>query len=164
MLEILIFSDSHGSALPMRRAIEAHPMAKYVLFCGDGVRDIAELEQAFPAMIFVSVKGNCDLFVSEDDAPTERIFTLGGLTVLLTHGHLYGVKGGYGVAATYAARAGADLLIFGHTHHPIEGRMSVGDKSIHYFNPGSIGSGERSYGVLTVRENGYLFSHGTQAD
>ncbi len=163
LLEILIFSDSHGNVAPMRRAIAAHPEAKYVLFCGDGLRDIETVEEAFPEKIFLSVRGNCDLFLSTD-TPTERVFTLGGRSILLTHGHLLGVKGSYGVAASHAHDAGAELLIFGHTHLPYEGRMETGDGVIHLFNPGSIGrayGGAYSYGILTVGDNGYLFSHGS---
>ena len=163
MLEILIFSDSHGNVSPMKKAIMAHPSAKYVLFCGDGLRDIELLEACFPQRIFLSVKGNCDFFLSAD-ALTERTFTLGGLSILLTHGHLFGVKGSYGVAASHAYAVGADLLIFGHTHIPYEGRMPVKDKTVHLFNPGSIGKsngGAYSYGMLTIGDNGYLFSHGS---
>ena len=159
-MKVLIFSDSHGRELPMRRVIASHSAASYILFCGDGVRDIEMLAQEFPTKIFVSVRGNCDLFISEDDAPTERVIALGGHRIFMTHGHVYGVKGGYGTAVARAAQQGADILIFGHTHLPTEGRMQVGDASVHYFNPGSIGSADHSYGVLTMRENGYLFSHG----
>lgn len=147
----------------MRRAIAAHPQASYVLFCGDGLRDVELLEEEFSKKIFLSVKGNCDLFVSAD-TPTERVFTIGGLSILLTHGHLLGVKGSYGVAASHAHDEGAQLLIFGHTHLPYEGRMAFEDRTVHLFNPGSIGrayGGSYSYGILTVGDNGYLFSHGS---
>lgn len=164
LLETLIFSDSHGRADGMRAVIEAHPNARYVLFCGDGAKEVMTLEAQFPQKIFVAVKGNCDLF---SDLPEERVFALGGYKVLLMHGHTHGVKGGYGFAAKHACDAGAELLIFGHTHLPYEGRMQVGDATVNLFNPGSIGkraSGNLSYGILTVGENGYLFSHGTFED
>ena len=161
-LEILIFSDSHGDHFRMRRVIEAHPKATHVLFCGDGLADIAHLEKDFPMRVFISVKGNCDGWLSSLEELDERIFLLGGLRIFMTHGHTYGVKGGYGVAATHAAGAQADVLLFGHTHIPYEGRLTANDRCIHLFNPGSIGArgNEASYGVLTIMENGYLFSHG----
>lgn len=165
-MEILIFSDSHGALSSMRRVIEAHPGATHILFCGDGIKDITALEKDFPKRVFLSVKGNCDAWFSPGECPTERLFTLGGLRILMMHGHTHGVKGSYGVAASYAAKEGADILLFGHTHLPFEGGLSVKEKRVHLFNPGSIGErgGDASYGVLTVRENGYLFSHGHLKD
>lgn len=165
MIDVLVFSDSHGNVLPMRRAISVHPRASYVLFCGDGVRDIESLEEEFPDKIFLAVKGNCDLFVSENEISTERVVPIGGYRILMMHGHLYGVKGGYGVAAVRAASENANILIFGHTHLPYDGRLETGGGSVHLFNPGSIGrrlDGGYSYGILTIGDNGYLFSHGKQ--
>ena len=81
---------------------------------------------------------------------------------MMMHGHTHGVKGGYGVAAAYAASQGAGVLIFGHTHLPYEGYLDTRDGRVHLFNPGSIGAS--SYGVLTVKENGYLLSHGTLSE
>lgn len=159
MMEILIFSDSHGDTHRMHRVIKTHPDATHVLFCGDGLQDLMTLEAAFPKLVFLSVRGNCDSF-SFSDTPTERTFTLLGHRFLMMHGHTHGVKGGYGVAAAYAMALGADILLFGHTHNPYEGYIDVREKKIHLFNPGSIG--ETSYGVLTIKENGYLFSHGRE--
>lgn len=165
MLEILIFSDSHGNVDPMRRVLAQHPSASHVLFCGDGIRDLAALEAAFPKKIFLGVKGNCDFLVLDENAPVERRIDLLGLRILLLHGHTVGVKEGYGLAASHAYESDADIVIFGHTHLPYEGRMQVKDRNVHLFNPGSIGrrfyNGTFSYGVLTAEENGYLFLHGT---
>ena len=163
-LEILIFSDSHGAVSHMRRVIETHPNATHILFCGDGLRDVEAMEKAFPTRVFLSVKGNCDSLFSSFETPYERLITLGGFRLLMMHGHTHGVKGSYGVAASHAAAQSAEILLFGHTHIPYEGWLCVGEKRIHLFNPGSIGTYEGSapsYGVLTIRENGYLLSHGT---
>lgn len=165
MQEVLIFSDSHGAKSALRRVIAAHPKAMHILFCGDGVSDILQIEEEFPNRIFVSVRGNCDGLRCFLDAPCERLFSLGGLRIFLIHGHLYGVKGGYGAAAAQALKENADILIFGHTHIPYEGYLEGKEKRVHLFNPGSIGKssgdGAHSYGVLTIGENGYLLSHGS---
>ena len=157
-VEILIFSDSHGAASRMRQVITAHPDASHILFCGDGLSDLALVEKDLPVRVFLSVKGNCDGMLSFFDTPTERTVTLLGHRIVMMHGHTYGVKGSYGIAAAHAAEEGADILLFGHTHIPYEGWLDVGEKRIQLFNPGSIGKG--SYGVLTIRENGCLLSHG----
>ena len=148
----------------MQRVISAHPTASHVLFCGDGAKDLVKMISLFPKKIFLNVRGNCDGLYGALDVPEERLFTLFGHKILLLHGHTVGVKGGVGFAAAYAAKNGADILIFGHTHLPYEGRVTVGEYDVHLFNPGSIGSprnGSYSYGILTVKENGYLFSHGS---
>ncbi|MBE6655348.1 MAG: YfcE family phosphodiesterase [Ruminococcaceae bacterium] len=160
-LEILIFSDSHGDTARMRKVIRSHPDAKHVLFCGDGLRDVDALETELKGIVFLSVKGNCDGLFTHFDTPCERLITLSGRKLLMMHGHTHGVKGSYGVAASHAASEGAEILLFGHTHIPYEGRIEVNGKCVHLFNPGSIGTNKYSYGILTFRENGYLFSHGT---
>ena len=163
-LEILIFSDSHGDVSRMRGVIEKHPNATHVLFCGDGLNDVRVLEKEFSSRVFISVTGNCDGLFSSTSVPYERCFTLGGHRIMMMHGHTHGVKGGYGAIASHAVREGADILLFGHTHIPFEGRMEVGEATVHLFNPGSIGTytaGAPSFGVLVIKENGYLLSHGT---
>ena len=158
MMEVLIFSDSHGASYRMRSVIRSHPDATHILFLGDGLGEIEGLEKEFPKRIFISVRGNCDGWFASLDTPTERSLTLGGVSLLMMHGHTHGVKGGYGAAASYAASQNATLLLFGHTHLPYEGYVDTSLGRVHLFNPGSIGAS--SYGVFTVRENGYLLSHG----
>lgn len=158
-MEALIFSDSHGAYQRMQSAIRSHPDASHVLFLGDGLREIESLEKEFPNRIFLSVRGNCDGWFSNLDTPTERLVTLGGISFLMMHGHTHGVKGGCGVAASYAASQNATVLLFGHTHLPYEGYLDTREGRVHLFNPGSIGAA--SYGVLVLKNNGYLLSHGT---
>lgn len=163
-MEILIFSDSHGNVQPMLKVIKDHPRATHVLFCGDGIRDLADVEACFPRLIVLGVRGNCD-FLGCDGYPYEREVTLGALRILMMHGHTYGTKGGYGAAIAYAGRENFDILLCGHTHQPLDTRCELSDgRALHVFNPGSIGKRENggySYGILTVRDNGFLLSHGT---
>ena len=161
-MEAILISDSHGKTDRVRRVLDMHPDATHVLFCGDGLSDIDAVFEEFPRKIFVSVRGNCDLF-SADPAPDERAFSLFGIAVLMAHGHTLGVKGGLGAAARRGAEEKADIFLFGHTHIPTDECFRVGDRTVHLFNPGSLGrpyDGRPSFGVLTVRENGYLLSHG----
>ena len=86
----------------------------------------------------------------------------------MTHGHKYGVKRGIEVAAEAAIRKGADLLLYGHTHVPMEKYIpqgeTVGDvilpKPLRIFNPGSLGDSEGSFGVIEIRGGSILMSHG----
>lgn len=163
-MEILICSDSHGNTDNLLRLVEDHPSATHLFFCGDGLRDLSVLEEVFPRLVVVPVCGNCDGFSLHHDTPTERMVELCGVKILLMHGHTHGVKGG-GTERLfcYAAARGADVLIFGHTHLPFEENSEMEGKRIYLFNPGSIGKREifgYSYGVLTIKENGFLLSHG----
>ena len=93
-MELIIFSDSHGRCDGMLQALERQvrpPQA--ICFLGDGLRDVESLS-ANRSMLY-TVRGNCD-WGMHSDAPTERTVTLEGHRLLLTHGHLYGVKGGLG--------------------------------------------------------------------
>ena len=79
-MRVAVFSDSHGSVEPMRRAIrEQEP--ELVLFLGDGWRDIETLRGEFPALPFRSVRGNCDI---GGDAPDKLFFELEGVSIFMT--------------------------------------------------------------------------------
>ena len=140
-MKILVLSDSHGRKEPMVRCVE-QVQPRHILFLGDGIRDAWALQQQFPEIPLTAVAGNCDLLCSE---PGERLMELAGRRILMMHGHTRQVKFST-MAARYAAReAGAEILLFGHTHCP----MVDYDGSLYTMNPGSIGySG--SYGVVTI--------------
>ena len=161
-MEILVFSDSHNRPLPMLQAIEGHKNAAMLLFCGDGIMDFTRISYEYPRLPVRAVRGNCD-FGSLDGFPEEDFFTVGGVSILLTHGHLYGVKHSLGALLSAAKRQTADIAVFGHTHIPTERYESVGDRTVALFNPGSIGmkaDGRYHYGVIEIRNGSFLLSHG----
>ena len=144
-MNILVASDSHGKVDKLIQAVEqTHP--DYVLHLGDCQRDLERLRQAFPMLPMEGVPGNCDY--GSADQP-ERLTELGGVRILMMHGHTRHVKSGP-MAAMYAAReCGADILLFGHTHQPLVDRS--GDFWV--MNPGCIGpSPRRTYGVITLED------------
>ena len=170
-MELLIFSDSHGNADGIRQALMRQPRRPdAVCFLGDGVRDLD-----LPALCEVAVyavRGNCDWSRTEDVPWTERTLYLEGHTILLTHGHLHGVKSGLGGLISYAASVGADVVLFGHTHRPTERVLPAGtqvgdcvlERPMYLLNPGSVGYDEdgegRSFGTLTLQGDAVLFAHG----
>ena len=99
-MEFLIFSDSHGRTEGMELALKRqikHPDG--IFFLGDGVRDAERLD--IGNALLYDVTGNCDwfsCFCGEGNAPMERSFEMEGHRILMTHGHLFGVKGGVGGA------------------------------------------------------------------
>lgn len=163
-MELLIASDSHGNVPALRKMMRGHPEARYLLFLGDGLSDLSFLETEYPDVIVYAVRGNCDRFDPTSDAPVTRLVTPAGIRVMMTHGHAFGVKGGYGAAIAEALREGADVLLCGHTHIPTEEGIRGKEKILRLFNPGSIGQrtdGTFHYGVLTVKDGAFLLSHGT---
>lgn len=168
-MKILVFSDSHGSPLYIRAALNAHRgTTDAVYFLGDGIRDITEVLRDFPEIPSVIVAGNCDSALAFAacgvDAPLEDTRTLDGMKILALHGHTARVKWGYDALVYRASEVGADIVFFGHTHIP-ENRFisdpANGTRRILLFNPGSVGqSTAHSYGVLYVVGGQISASHG----
>ncbi len=167
-MTLLVLSDSHGSTYAIREAIQrARPDG--ILFAGDGVRDLAHCDAHVPLW---AVRGNCDVFLSSVIAdgreifpPEEELVTVDGIRILLLHGHTVNVKYGLEGAISRAALRGADVLVYGHTHKPVEYRLTPDDhaygsllkKPLLLFNPGSIGN-DHCFGTLTVQNGQVLGS------
>lgn len=144
-MRILVLSDSHGCVEPMEQCVE-RVQPQVILHLGDCVRDAQRLEERYPDIPLLGVPGNCDY---SGLGQPERLTELGGVRILMMHGHTRRVKSGP-MAAIYAAReCGADILLFGHTHQPVVDRS--GDFWV--MNPGCIGpSVRRTYGVITLED------------
>lgn len=167
---LLILSDSHGRSDRVAEAIR-RVKPDGILFAGDGLRDFTYVDLPCPLW---AVRGNCDWLTSPliiggaaTEPETEEIINLGGIRILLLHGHTCGVKSGLGTAVSRAVSREADLLIFGHTHIPLELRLTP-DRSdalavprpLTLFNPGSLGDRDASFGTLTIRDGQMLLGHG----
>ena len=140
-MRILVLSDSHGCVEPMEQCVE-RVQPQVILHLGDCVRDAQRLEERYPQIPLLGVPGNCDY--GGLDQP-ERLTELGGVRILMMHGHTRGVKSS-AMNACYAAReCGAQILLFGHTHRP----LVDWDGTLWVMNPGSIRD-RRTYGVITL--------------
>ena len=151
-MKILVLSDSHGRAGALRQAIQREdPHA--MLFLGDGSYDAEKMREEYPALPIFTVPGNCDYGSFSEP---EQLIELDGVRILMMHGHTRGVKYG-GMNAYYAAKeAGADVLLYGHTHRP----MVDYDGAIYTMNPGSIRY-TGTYGVLMI-DSGKVTDCGTR--
>lgn len=166
-MEFLCLSDSHGRA---KNIIEAFARQikrpDGIIFLGDGLRDLSYCD--FLDVPVYSVRGNCDsmLYPIELRSTEERILDFYGKKIMLTHGHKYDVKSGLSRLVYAAAEKNVDVVIFGHTHIPMEEYIDSEDsdilnKPLYLMNPGSIGGFDGDFGVLTVTEKGdILLSHG----
>ena len=168
-----IISDSHGygrrigSILERLAAINERPDG--IIFLGDGAKEV--IMNTPEDIRLYSALGNCDGICdiydnSGEIVPLERLEVLGGVRILMMHGHKYFVKHGLAEAIFRASRLNADILLFGHTHLPVYKTMMAGEeisgeplkKDLHIFNPGALA--DRSFGLLTVKDGKILLSHG----
>ena len=169
-MRLLIVSDSHGRYERLSELLDRQRGVDALIFLGDGLADLERADAYSRGFIVFAVKGNCDSFSLRlrESAPEESVINLDGCRFLLMHGHTRGVK--YGLTnAIYAAREReADILLFGHTHECVEKYIPEGeeyslDKPLRIFNPGSLGSSGDGYGyfgLIEIRKNGILMSHG----
>ena len=179
-MNALIISDSHGYPDRIERAIKAQKKILKrgeiltLFFLGDGLRDIYSSLENEDTVIY-SVKGNCDFgFLCDpqgEEIPPSRLVNFGSLRIFMTHGHLFDVKSTLCRAEAEAIKQGADILLFGHTHNRTElyipqGTLPCQDKRLAVFNPGSLGLpnfGAPSFGTLTIKDGGFVLSHGDLA-
>lgn len=147
-MKILVFSDSHGDADTMYRAvITENPDT--VIHLGDHLNDGMELQAMFPGLTIRLVRGNTD-FQSGSD---EIFLEISNHKIYAVHGHLYNVKSGLGDMYMKGADTGADVILFGHTHIPFLEQKN----GVWFMNPGRIGKKRHvnnltTYGVITITE------------
>lgn len=165
-MDILVFSDSHGNTRNVMRALSNQiKKPDAIIFLGDGLGSMSYCD--FENIPFYTVSGNCDVgYFGALFSDDERIIELGGKKIMMTHGHRYDVKSTLTRLVYTAAQREADIVLFGHTHLPIEKvltpdvcEMPKLNKNLYIFNPGAIGAG--SFGVISIsREGQVLLSHG----
>ncbi len=161
-MKCLCFSDSHGSTLAIKRALDMHRDAEVVFFLGDGLSDI-EIFIRDKSRAFLAVRGNCDREFTLGDSLVKKMDTINieGRRIVFTHGDLYGVKYGLDGVKKLAYDTSADIVLFGHTHQPLEKYISTDEGGFYLFNPGSIGGYSATYGIINITDKGILLSHGS---
>ena len=166
-MKLLVLSDSHGASANILRVLRTHPDADAAIFLGDGAADFMGRRDTYPSIAFLAVAGNCDIGagVTMGLRATEEI-TLEGKRIFFCHGHTYGVKGGLGNLISAARCRDADIVLFGHTHQPLERYIPEDDegRALYLVNPGSVGGvsvPEATYAIITIDDTGnVLISHG----
>ncbi len=160
-MKCLCFSDSHGDKNSMYAAILRHPDAEVVFFLGDGLSDAESLAMGDEKRMWIAVRGNCDFYSEFSGNTAKRVeeITLNGKKIVLTHGDLYGVKSSLAELKALARERSADIVLFGHTHIPCEEYVSVDDRAVWLFNPGSVGTvygRGATYGTVIINEKGEI--------
>jgi putative phosphoesterase len=147
-LVIGVLSDTHGRLHKAEQAAKAIKGMDLLLHAGDFVSDAYHIEKSLGCRI-LCVAGNCDFCTLE---PEEKIVELEGVKILLTHGHLYGVKYGYDRLLTRAKELSVKIVVFGHTHMT----ENVIIDNVLLLNPGSAvfprSGGSGTYAVLNIEK------------
>ena len=123
-----VVSDTHGLLRPEVHA--AFAGVQQILHAGDvgGPSVLEALSKLAPVQ---AVYGNVD-DAHDPSLARERVVTIGGVTIHVSHGHELGRP----TAELMLARYRGDVLIFGHTHRAVVVRDACGRVA---FNPGAAG-------------------------
>lgn len=143
--EIIVCSDTHGNSLYLEQLEKAYPKADLFIHCGDLEDDACR----YPKWIFV--RGNNDW---DSGMPAERIISIAGIRIFITHSHLYGYARREEKLAVTALKNNCQVVLFGHTHVPMVRRVD----GVLLVNPGSMtfprDGKEPCYAKLIVEDGG----------
>ncbi len=128
MIEIGLISDTHGLLRPEVHAALAG--VSLILHAGDVCSDTILDELALIAPV-QAVCGNCDA-PGDAGLAQERVVTLEGVRIHVSHGHEVGRPTAERLMAAYP---GFDVIVYGHTH--VQKVERVGDVLV--VNPGAAG-------------------------
>lgn len=143
-MRILILSDSHAGLSFMRRCVEkVKPDA--VVHLGDYYDDGQTLAEENPHLVVHQVPGNCDRNRCRLNTAEILNYPIGGVRFYMTHGHRHFVKSGIGGLLADARRAGAQVVLYGHTHCADCHQQPDG---LWVLNPGSCGSYSGTAGII----------------
>lgn len=148
-MRILVVSDTHRRHTNFERIIREEDPFDYMLHLGDVGND-ADYFAALAGCESEFVAGNNDW---SQDLDSEKLITLCGKKIFMTHGHTYDVDWNLNRLFLRGKSLGADVILFGHLHCPIAETI----QGIKIFNPGSITFPRQrdkrpSYLVLTLDE------------
>ncbi len=145
-IKLLILSDSHGDVGTMVEVVERENPDE-IIHLGDCWQDAEELSFVYPDLPMTMVPGNCDfVFGKKGKVMLERE----GMKLLLAHGHQWQVKSGPALALETGWEAGADILLYGHTHEA----ECWEEQGMWVMNPGTVGGryAPATYGVIEWKD------------
>ena len=142
-MKILVVSDSHGNSFSLKRIIDHNLDADIIVHCGDCHEELDSIRMKNPNKKYYTVRGN---WRYPSVLKTELFFDELGFKFMVTHGHKYNVKDSVDELVEAAKDAGADIVLFGHTHiaynKEIDGVMLL--------NPGA--TTDNSFGIVEINE------------
>jgi hypothetical protein len=147
-MKIGIVSDTHNMKPSIDKAIPYLKNCDLIIHAGDKFADSKYIHNETKVDI-IAVKGNCDF----EDVEEEILFEVEEKTILLCHGDKYAVKYGIDKLEEVAKKNNADIVIFGHTHIPLQ----IKKDDILYINPGSTSIPRqvdyKSFVIMDINDN-----------
>ena len=147
-MRILVISDTHGNYPLALQACDLAEPVDTVVHLGDGGEDAGLISHCL-GIHLIRVAGNCD---HRSAGPREMLWECEGKRLLLVHGDRYGVKNGLGRLEQRGIEAGADIVLFGHTHCATIVTLS----GILFVNPGTLMRSDRqtTFAILEITPAG----------
>ena len=129
-MKILIVSDTHRSHGAYNWMIQKEGPADMLIHLGDVEGGEYYIEETAGCPVHM-IAGNNDYFTP---LRPEEEFYIGNKKIFITHGHTYYVSTGNKRILAEAKRRGADIVMFGHIHRPVQEEVD----GVLLLNPGSI--------------------------
>ena len=107
-----------------------------IIHLGDHYDDGKAIAEEYPDIRMYQVPGNCDRYRCPEDVSQTRYPTIDGVRLLMTHGHLHKVKMYTDLLLRDGRAAGAQAVLYGHTHCP---NCYQEPDGLWVVNPGSCG-------------------------
>lgn len=126
MINLLVVSDSHLHNSVLQSIFDSHPDISTCIHCGDIQDDPSKLQ----IENLLLVQGNTDI----PTLPKELFIDIEGKKILILHGHQQCVEDGLDNLISYGKSKKADIICFGHTHHP----QTIEKEGLVILNPGSV--------------------------
>lgn len=144
----VVMSDSHGDYLIVQD-IKNKYEGKVTAIFHNGDSEVPANDPVWRGISVV--RGNCDW---DGDYPDNEIYKQDGLTIVQTHGHLYGINFVWTKLDLFAQSEDADICLYGHLHRPAAWKNG---KTV-FINPGSVSQprgevNECLYALVTVTDD-----------
>lgn len=159
-LRVVVVADTHGAPHPESARVIAARKPDLIAHAGD-IGDLSVLDRLAEIAPVIAVRGNIDERASDlPDVVTIdlRAGAVSAIKLLLLHIAVRGPKI-RADAAELARRAGASLILCGHSHVPFLGK----DRGLVVFNAGSIGPRRFQlpivFGVLEIADGQLSMEH-----
>lgn len=143
-MKILITSDVHGQINDLKDIINRNQDVDLHLNAGDLQLSKEEIDK----INMIAVSGNTDY---NSHLKNSEIIEVGGIKILLVHGHLQNVKYRLDDLIMFAERKEVNICIFGHTHL----KYVKCHNNILYINPGAVYDDVPSYAIYEDGEVKY---------
>ena len=153
-MKLYVLSDTHGKVEKALSVYSRLTSVDLIIHLGDLVSDAKKLSDATGRNV-ISIRGNNDISSSKEDF---RILETEYGNLLLTHGHLQGVKFGLQKLLYRTLELNCKAVLFGHTH------ISVFTESngVYLLNPGSLtlpmDGSSGSYAIVNTSADGFSAS------